>query len=544
MILQNITKAFGPRKILNDINYIFNEKEITALVGANGAGKTTLLNIICKIDEPDSGQVIIPKNKVLGYLTQEPNANPKSTVLEECMDGAYRVIDALNRKEHALQAMEKNYTEELYHQFEEAEQEYASLDGYSLEGRCQDILKGLGFKEAQLLDDPKSLSGGWRMRLELARVLVNDPDMLVLDEPTNHLDLPSLMWLEKFLQTFKGSLLFVSHDRFWLDRLPSVILHLTDGNMNAYKGNFSSFMEQYSLRQEQQEATYKNIQNKIDHLQKFVDKFGAKASKATQAQSKSKMIDKLRTLEGYSNYGDQNRSWQNEMELKFPVKQKSGRVVLTVENLDIGYNKPLSKNIKFKLERGQKVAFIGANGLGKSTLLKTIAGVIPALKGEITFGHNVDYSFFAQDQLGYLDGKLSALENVLNIVPDVTENQARGMLGHFLLSGDDVFKKLSILSGGEKSRVGLSCMMARKSNFLLLDEPTNHLDLSSIEALGGALEEFEGTVLFVSHDLHFIDSIATHILAISKDGRVGMFEGKIADYISIAKKSNFPNVLE
>jgi ATP-binding cassette subfamily F protein 3 len=540
IFLQNLVKKYAGRTILGKVSYHFPEGAHIALVGPNGAGKTTLLDIITGHEAPDDGEVVRPKKVVIGYLPQEPNPNPKPTIVEECMDGAYNVARACEKRDAALVKMGEAYSDEIYEEYEKYETIYQNLGGYSLESEAKGYLMGLGFTQAQFDMSPENLSGGWRMRLELVRVLINKPDFLILDEPTNHLDLPSMIWLENYLKTFKGTLVFVSHDRDLLNRLSNWTLHLNNGMLTPYKGNFDAFLEQSELKQLQNESEAKNIQKQYEHIEKFVSRFRASPSKARMVQSRLKVLARLKTLEG-SIVFDEDMS-----ELSIPLKTdtQSGKVVMTLQGGSIGYDKPLAKQLNLKIERGQKIAIIGANGIGKSTLLKSIVGNIPLLGGELTFGTNVLLGHYTQDQVDALDLKKTVLENLQASNPDIPHKHARALLGGFLFRRDDVFKKCNVLSGGEKSRLGLCCLLGQKANFLLLDEPTNHLDMSSAESLAQALEEFNGTVLFVSHNRAFINEVATHIFAMTPDGRGGLFPGKLEDYERLSERAGFPNVLK
>jgi ATP-binding cassette, subfamily F, member 3 len=537
--IENLSKAYGKKVLFQNSTYHFPESERVALVGPNGAGKSTLLNIICGLEEADLGQILKPARVNLGYLPQEPNPNPKPSILEECVDGALRLRELKQQLDDVLVEMDNNYNEDVHKKFEKIEDAFREAGGYALEARAKGILIGLGFLGSQLGKSPKQLSGGWRMRLELAKVFLNDPEFLVLDEPTNHLDLPSLIWVEKFLQGFKGTLLFVSHDRALLNRLATVTLHLNNGKFTPYKGNFDSFLEQREQRLELETAAFERHKKRADEIQRFVDRFKAKASKAKQAQSRMKMLDRMKELEGSFDIDDS----VDEISFSLPKVTASGKEVLKIEAMSIGYNSILSKDIKLNVLRGQKIAIIGPNGIGKSTFLKTIASKINPLDGSFELGHNVSLAFFAQDQLDILDEHKTILENVMGTSDDVGERKARSLLGSFLFRGDDVFKRVGVLSGGEKSRVGLACLLLQQANFLLLDEPTNHLDMSSAEILASAIEEYEGTLLFVSHDRSFIDSICTHVFAMTNDGRFALFEGKLEDYERLAPLSGFPDIL-
>lgn len=357
----------------------------------------------------------------------------------------------------------------------------------------------------------------------------------MLDEPTNHLDLPSMEWVEGFLKNYKGCLVFVSHDRSLINRLATRILHLHHGTMNEYVGNYDQFLDAYELEQEQILAQKENIQSKAQHVQKFVDRFGAKASKARQVQSRVKMLQKLYDADSGLKVDEKSPP----MSIRLECAKKSGRIVMQCKDLSIGYTQPLVKKLSFKLERNQKIAIVGANGIGKSTLLKTLLGIVPKLDGSVELGHEVDVAYFAQDQLDYLIPKATVLENVMQLNPTLTMGQARSFLGAFLFKGDDVFKPLQVLSGGEKNRVGLCCLLAKKANTLMLDEPTNHLDMQSIDVLADGLRNFEGSTLFVSHNRSFIDDVATHVLGLNAKGQTLLVEGDLERFETKAAEVGF-----
>ena len=383
--------------------------------------------------------------------------------------------------------------------------------------------------------DPKEFSGGWRMRLELAKVLVNQPDVLVLDEPTNHLDLPSLMFLENYLINFKGTLLFVSHDQDLLDRLAKKVLYLRDGKISEYTGNFSSFLEQHALEKEQAAAQHENINKKIEHNQKFVDRFGAKASKATQAQSKQKAVDRLKSMQSTIELEGK----QAAPNINIPILRQSVKNVLTLDALTVGYATPLIKKINLMVQRGQKIAIVGANGIGKSTILKSLIGEIPVLDGSVSHGENVQLGYYAQSQVNQLNLSASAFDNVLESNGLLSEGDIRRILGSLLFKDQDVRKPVSVMSGGEKSRVGLACMIAKKANMLLMDEPTNHLDLISQENLADSLVKYAGTLIFVSHDRRFINRIATHVLGVKSNGQHLFVKGNLDAFFEDAERLNF-----
>jgi ATP-binding cassette subfamily F protein 3 len=538
--IQNLVKRLGGKAVLDDVSYHFPEGEHIALVGDNGAGKSTLLNILCKLDEADEGTIIRPKGLVLGYLPQEPSEHPKETVFTECLEGAIRVKAVEKERDRYLTEMGEAYTDELYEMYEKAEAEFQALHGYELESDAKKYLVGLGFSTEQFDQSPLELSGGWRMRLELAKILVNNPNFLILDEPTNHLDLPSLIWLEKYLQGFSGTVLFVSHDRALLNRLATITLHLGYGNLTAFVGNYDRFVVQRELQDTQAEAQVKGLQQKQAAHQQFIDRFGAKASKATQAQSRQKMLDRLKEEESAIKLPKAQRIISANLKIASP----SGKDVLKLVKGVVGYTSPIARNLNLFIQRGQRIAIIGANGIGKSTLVKTLAGSLPLLAGELTCGHNVMLGYHAQNHLDSLNGNGTALENVCQANPRMTEQEARGLLGQFLIQKDEVFKQVRVLSGGEKNRVSLCCLLGRQANFLILDEPTNHLDMASADILAKTLAEFKGTILFVSHDRAFIDTVATHIFVVANANQSALFEGKLKDYEEVAERSGFPNILK
>ncbi len=523
--INGLSKSFGGRCVLQNINYNFPQTGIIALVGVNGAGKSTLLNILCGLEEAEDGAIVKSKDFIIGYLPQEPNPTPEETILEECMAGDDILYKIKADFKEISKELEAGYTDEIYEKFELLEEGFRNRDGYAFEHNAEKILLGLGFTEEILCDDPKSLSGGWRMRLELARLIMKKPDFLILDEPTNHLDLPTIIWLETYLKKFKSTILFVSHDESLLNRLPNMVLHLKNGKLNEYYGNYDDFLDQYEVREAGKAAERKSIETKIKDAKEFVDRFGAKASKASQARSRMKMIAKLQD-EAASIEVDRA---DMEINIRIPLTEKSGKDVLELIDCSIGYDKPLVKNVSMHISSQQKIAIVGANGLGKSTLMKTIAGAIPLINGEMKTGHNVKIAYYAQDQSEHLDLTKTALENLKIASERLDELSARKLLGSFLFKGNDVYKPVRVLSGGEKSRLSLACLMVQDANFLLLDEPTNHLDILSTEILSEALKNYEGTVLFISHNRSFINSTATHILAISSQRKLYLAKGNLDD---------------
>ena len=526
--LVNLSKSFGNKVLFNNLTHSLPEGERIGLIGANGAGKTSLLNIICGLDQTDgNGQVVTKKHTRIGCLPQEINPNPKKTILEECISGHVKLYPLFVEREQVLQEMTENYNEEVHERYEKIENDFQHLEGYKLEGEADQLLTGLGFKHEDLSRNPTEFSGGWRMRLELAKVLLNKPDILVLDEPTNHLDLPSLIFLEEYLLEFKGTLLFVSHDQELLDRLANVILYLRNGKISEYVGNFSHFLEQYSLEKTQAMAQKQSLDKQIQHSQKFVDRFGAKASKAKQANSRKKMISRLQSIQN----SIEMDGAQACPHISMPLAKPSGKIVLTTKDTSFGYKEPLIRNLNLTIERGQKIGIIGANGIGKSTILKTLVGEVPVLTGTYAWGENVIIGYYAQSQVDQLNMKESAFNNVLQANGNLSDGQIRKILGSMLFKDHDAVKPVSVMSGGEKSRVGLACLIAQQANVLLLDEPTNHLDMIAMEKLTDALVNYAGTVIFVSHDRRFINRIATDILSVDQKGKYTFSPGNLDDFI-------------
>jgi ATP-binding cassette subfamily F protein 3 len=538
--LENIEKSYGIKTILKNVSYQFPENVRLALSGPNGAGKTTLLNIISGLEEQDSGKILTPKSTKIGYLPQEANKNPKASILEEAMSGATYLWKLRTDFEHLSNRLSEVYDEALLLEFQKIEEEYRLNGGYELESYAKSILSGLGFKTEDFYSSPKSLSGGFIMRVELSKILLNSPNFLILDEPTNHLDLPSLFWLEDYLMKFEGTLVFVSHDRKLLNKLAQKTLFLSHGNLEEYPCNFDSMLEMRLKNFELNDSKRRNIQERRMQIQSFVDRFHAKASKAAQVRSRVKMLEKLSQLE-------EEIPIENAIEtisLKFPLDFKSGKNVLSIKEMSFGYEKnTLFKKINLHVFRAQKIAIIGRNGIGKSSLLKAILGTVKASSGSIELGHNVQIAYFSQHQVDALSQNSSVISQILEN-SDLSEKMARSLLGLFLFKGDDVFKTIDVLSGGEKSRVALCQILASGANTLLLDEPTNHLDIPTIEILTEALKNYEGTLLFVSHDRDFVNQISTHILVIDEDKGLEIYEGHISDYERACKLQGRQTIFE
>jgi ATP-binding cassette subfamily F protein 3 len=514
MMMQKVTKKFGHRVLLNSISYHFPEKSRVALVGHNGAGKTTLLNILCGFDKDFDGELVKPKALRLGYLPQTFNPEPAGTVLQEAISGARELLSIIAEREEILAKMCQEHTQDIFDRYDYLEQEFQALDGYRLEEDAQEILKGLGFKQEHFHESVQHLSGGWRMRLEFAKILLDRPNFLILDEPTNHLDLPSIEWFESYLKSFHGTILFVSHDKDLLNRLATHVVHLRQGEITPYVGNFDAFLEAFTLARSQNESVAKHLKAQYEHIESFVNRFRVTPTKASMVRSRLKVLARLKVLQENVKIEE----IKDTLDLKISNPHPSGKHVLKAEKLSIGYEKPLIKNLSFSLDRGSRLAILGANGLGKTTLLRTLLGLHAPLSGEVVHGHNVTLGYFAQEHLEGLDENLSVLENLKAGASKISDLDARKLLAALGLSGNDVLKQVKVLSGGEKSRTALSCLLAQYPNTLFLDEPTNHLDLSACENLAEALCEYTGTVVFISHNRSFIQTVATHVLYLKDKG--------------------------
>lgn len=525
--IDSLTKRYGTKLLFQDVSFHFPKGERVAVVGPNGAGKTSLLNILCGLEEGDAGSIIEPNDCAVGYLPQEPNPSPQSSVLLECQAAVVKLWALKERLARTMSEIEQHSDTTLLRRYDEDEAEFRSRGGYEWEAEASSILRGLGFSPAMLQESPKQLSGGWRMRLELARLFVCKPDVLILDEPTNHLDLPSLLWVEDFLRQYTGTLIFVSHDKALLCKLATMILYLAGGQVFAYSGSYLDFLKDYEQRSDQAERQHEQIEKKKAQLQRFIDRFGAKASKASQSKSKEKALERLSS--------EQEQLFcaaaPGSLHLNFAPAPRANRIVLSLEDVDIGYvpSQPLIAKLSLAVEKGQRIGILGVNGVGKSTLLKTIAGVIPSLSGRLELGPLTRMAYFAQDQLDVFDQDSSVLQNIVKYGA-ITERQARNLLGSMQFSGTDVDKVLAVLSGGEKTRVGLACAVALQPNFLLLDEPTNHLDLASVDTLISSLQAYDGTLMIVSHNRSVIDSLCDQILVMRDNTQELFFREQIIDY--------------
>jgi len=515
LTISQVTKAFGGRTLFEDASLQVNRGDRVGLVGPNGAGKSTLFSLILGEASPDAGKVSMERSASLGFLPQESAPAGEETVLELACSASPKLANA-------LRVMKATPDDSDAHH--EALRIYDEEGGWQLEPKAKRILAGLAFRQNDFDRPVRTMSGGWVMRAHLARLLAMEPDLLLLDEPTNHLDLESLVWFQQYLQDYSGAILMISHDREFLNRLAGSIVEIAHRKLTRYRGNWDTYLEQKAARQEQQWAAYKNQQKEIATLQEFADRFRAKASKASQAQSKLKQIDRMDKIEAPAGQ-------EKTVSFRFPQPARAGQRVITLKDVRHAYGEMLVyEGLNFEAERGQRTVLVGPNGAGKSTLLKLLGGVLPVQAGERAVGYNVKVGYFAQYRAEMLNPRQTVLECVLDCENPVSEQTARTVLGSFLFRDDDVFKGIAVLSGGEKTRLALVKLLLDPPNLLLMDEPTTHLDIGSIDALLGALRQYEGTLIFISHDVHFIRAIASTVLHISA-GRLTFYPGDYQYYL-------------
>jgi ATP-binding cassette subfamily F protein 3 len=515
--IKSISKAYAGRALFSGASLQINRRERIGVVGPNGAGKSTLFSIILKEISPDSGEIAIEKGAKVGFLPQESAPTGDETVLELACSFSPEFIQAAKRLGALGQAQEDEPDSEDYEVFENA-------GGGGLIAKARQILSGLSFKEVDFNRLAKELSGGWIMRVHLARLLVQEPDLLMLDEPTNHLDLHSLIWIQNYLQNYPGAILLISHDREFLNNLVRHIVELENSKLNRYTGNYERYLVQREANEAQWIAAYENQQKEIERLMKFVDRFRAKNTKATQAQSKLKQIERMEKIE--APYFTRKR-----VHFSFPQPIRSGQRIIRLDNLSKSYGDlEVYKSLDLEIEKGKHIVLVGPNGAGKSTLLKILAGVLPFNSGERELGHNVQTGYFAQHRTEVLQANRTVIEEMLDTSASFTEESVRTLLGCFLFTEDDVFKKVAVLSGGEKSRLAMAKLLLNPPNFLLLDEPTTHLDMASIDTLIDALSQYNGTMVFISHDVHFIRKIAKSVIHV-EDGKLRHFPGPYQYYL-------------
>ena len=505
LTIADVSKSYGTRELFSEVSLFVARTDRFGLVGPNGAGKTTLFNLILGEETPDDGTIEWERGADFGYLPQESAPVGDESILAIATSGKKLMPD--NDDDYDID--------------------------WTLEPRAKKILAGLGFRETDHDKQAKSFSGGWVMRAHLARLLVSEPALLMLDEPTNHLDLEALLWFQDYLSRYPGGLVIISHDREFLNSLCNGILELRGGTLNKYTGNYDDYLNEKDARKDQQASLFKNQQREIAHLQKFVDRFGAKASMASRAKSKEKQIERLKDVAVEEPWEDLKR-----INFRFPQPPRSGLKVVNLDHVRQAYgDHVVYQDLNFEAERGQKIVLVGPNGSGKSTLLKILASVVPIQGGSMGLGSNVVPGYFAQNRADNLKLNLTVFENVMELRTNenmLTEQQARAVLGGFLFRKDDVHKKVSVLSGGEKSRLALARLLVNPPNLLLMDEPTTHLDIPSIDALVTALKQYEGTFIFISHDVYFIRALAQSVLHVHS-GRLTPYAGSYDYYLEKSK---------
>jgi len=521
-------KRFGPRTLFEEANWLITPQERTGLVGGNGTGKSTLLKVLAGIESLDYGTVQRTRGMTIGYLPQDGLALTGRTIFEECLS-VFDATHALEREVHELSAQmaELDPTSAEYaavaQRFAQRNDEYHALDGYALDAQVGAVLGGLGFSHEDWTRRTEEFSGGWQMRIALAKLLLAKPNLLLLDEPTNHLDLETRNWLEDYLRTYPHAFVLISHDRYFLDVTVNKTVEIWNKRVHFYSGNYERYLQQKKDRRDQLEAAWRNQREHIEHLESFISRFRAQATKAKQVQSRVKELEKIERIELPEE--------EATIHFTFPQPPASGRTVIEASNLGKNYGeKCVLRDVNFTISRGDRIALIGANGAGKSTLIRLLAGEEPPTTGTTKLGHNVLLDSFAQDQYKALNAEARMLDDISAAAPRIADATLRSLLGCFLFSGDDVFKKLGVLSGGERNRYALARMLVSPANFLLLDEPTNHLDLRAKDVLLEALREFTGTVVFVSHDRYFIDGLATTVFEVENHG-VQVYPGNYADYL-------------
>jgi len=526
--LQGAGKRFGHKLLFEQCDWLITPRERTGLVGANGTGKSTILKILCGKETLDYGSISFTRGMTIGYLPQDGLTLSGLTVFQEAMS----VFDELRLMEKEL--------EELHHKMADLDpshpgwaaaadrahhidSEFRNRDGYSIEAQVGTVLDGLGFRKEDWGRATEEFSGGWQMRLALAKLLLEKPNLLLLDEPTNHLDLEARNWLETYLDNYPGAYVLISHDRYFLDITVKKTVEIWNKHVHFYSGNYDKYIAQKNERREQLMAAYRNQRERIEQLEAFINRFRYQATKAKQAQSRIKELEKIERIEVPQD--------EQTIHFKFPQPKPSGRIVAEFKDVGKSYgSKFVFGGANFGIERGDRVALVGVNGAGKSTLIKLLAGTEPLTKGSYTLGHNATPDYFAQDQYKELDPDARMIDDIGSAAPRSTQTELRSLLGCFLFSADDVFKSIGVLSGGERNRYALAKMLLAPSNFLLLDEPTNHLDMRAKDVLLEALREYSGTVVFVSHDRYFIDHLATRIFEIEA-GHVHVYPGNYEDYL-------------
>ena len=526
--LSGAGKRYGHKLLFENADWLITPESRIGLVGANGTGKSTVMKILAGFESLDYGSISRAKGISAGYLPQDGLTLTGRSIFAECMS----VFAGLHAMEKEMESLTRSMSEldhtsaaygEVADRYQKLEHEFRARDGYTLEAEVGKVLTGLGFHRDDWTRNTEEFSGGWQMRIALAKLLLQQPNLLLLDEPTNHLDLEARNWLEEYLTSYPYAYVLISHDRYFLDVTVKRIVEIWNKQMHFYAGNYHHYLTAKTARREQLEAAYKTQRDRIEQLEVFINRFRYTATKAKQVQSRIKELDKIERI--------QIPEEEKTVHFSFPQPKPSGRIVAEFSNVAKSYgDHEVFDKVNFMIERGERIALVGVNGAGKSTLIKLLAGTEPLTAGEFKLGHNVQPDYFAQDQYKELDPEARILEDLGEMSPSSTQTELRSLLGCFLFSGDDVFKRIGVLSGGERNRYALLKMLLHPANFLLLDEPTNHLDIRAKDVLLEALEKYTGTVVFVSHDRYFIDKLSTRVFEIG-DGKVEIYPGNYEDYL-------------
>ncbi|MCA6107315.1 ABC-F family ATP-binding cassette domain-containing protein [Bradyrhizobium cenepequi] len=526
--LDNVSKQAGHQILFIEASAALNRGEKIGLVGPNGAGKSTLFRMIAGQDQPDEGQVAVDRGITIGYFSQDVGEMSGRSAVAEVMDGAGPVsIVAAELKELEAAMADPDRADEMddiIARYGEVQGRFEELDGYALEGRAREALAGLGFSQEMMDGDVGALSGGWKMRVALARILLMRPDVMLLDEPSNHLDLESLIWLEQFLKGYEGALLMTSHDRAFINRVIGKVIEIDGGALTTYSGDYEFYEQQRAMADKQQQAQFERQQAMLAKEIKFIERFKARASHAAQVQSRVKKLDKIERVEPPRR--------RQTVAFEFQPAPRSGEDVVALKKVDKAYgSKRIYQGLEFMIRRRERWCVMGVNGAGKSTLLKLVAGSTEPDNGSVVLGGSVKMGYFAQHAMDLLDGERTVFQSLEDAFPQAGQGSLRALAGCFGFSGDDVEKKCRVLSGGEKARLVMAKMLYDPPNFLVLDEPTNHLDLATKEMLINALSEFEGTMLFVSHDRHFLAALSNRVLELTPDG-IHQYGGGYTDYVA------------
>ena len=526
--LSGAGKRFGPKLLFENLNWLITSQDRVGLVGANGTGKSTLLKILGGMESLDYGSMAVTKGTSTGYLPQDGLRLEGRSVMEECrtvfadVDAMERELESLMHRMSDLDPESAEYAQ-VADRFHRVDSEFHARDAYTIEAQIGTVLAGLGFGREDWARQTEEFSGGWQMRIALAKLLLQKPNLLLLDEPTNHLDLETRNWLEEFLREYPYAYVLISHDRYFLDVTVKKTIEIWNKGVHFYTGNYEKYLREKQQRRDSLVAAYNNQRERIEQLEAFINRFRYQATKAKQVQSRIKELEKIERIEIPPE--------EKTIHFKFPQPKPSGRIVAECEGIAKDYGeKHVFGGASFIIERGDRIALVGVNGAGKSTLIKLLTGIEKPTAGSLRLGHNVEPDYFAQDQYKVLDQETRVLDDLGTLAPSATNTELRSLLGCFLFTEDDVFKPIGVLSGGERNRYALARMLMHPSNFLLMDEPTNHLDLRAKDVLLDALQKFTGTVVFVSHDRYFIDKLATRIFEVG-DGKVTVFPGNYEDYL-------------